>query len=888
MLSPSGIAMTDFLKKLFLKLKGRTNMKHSLNMLGTVSLMAMGLASQPAFAQSAPAENEATEGDGGIIVTARLRAESIQDVPLAINAFDEAKIDREGLARIDDLTRVSAGLTFDIGGFPNDTRPAIRGMQAERGRPSVAVLLDGQDLSGENLSIAGGSSSLQTDLFDLERIEIVKGPQATLYGRNAFAGAINYITKAPSFDYGAKITGEIAEGGLVRVAGSVTGQIIPDFLAIRLNAAVKDFDGYYTNPVNGGPLGAEHSEGYAGTLLFTPASNIKITARVQKSKARMSDNPTAFIFSNVRLPVPGGRFTPPGPPGTPSSPCPASLTGLPASTVTSCTRGTFVGGISAGESNVQMSLNPLTGKPPFGMRVNTTLSTVNSEWDTGSFGTFHYNFGYLRDHSLIEQDGDFTSTAAPPGMVLSISALQSLEYRNKHTDHTLYWTFETGKLDLLLGVQKFKETSGLRNASQFYLRSATSPLAGPPFRLRTAPVNDPAFPVIVGRKTDYTGYFGSFSFEVVDGFKLSGEIRHNKDKIDYTATGQRRQDVSLSNLTPVCLPGFAQGATFVPASPATSPPPGTVVACPIATTIRDSRWTPRLTAEYKVNDDILTYVSWAKGFKPGGVNTNEVVTFVNQSYRPETVETYEVGIKSSWLNRRLTLNLDAYRNRYKDQQIGVQLSSAGAGGAIVTTAGIVNAASVKIWGIEADMSWRVAGPLTLGINYAYTDAYYGSYVQGPPPGSLAADFTACGVPNGQTSSDQNRAEAGNICANFSGKAVGKSPKHAVNLSALFSQDFGTNNNWFIETNALYRSGRFTDESNLATLPSYWVAGAKVGVAFGNYSLTAYVDNLFDSRKIRSAQRLVDFGNPEGFAPGRGFIAYLPQPRTFGVRLGAEF
>ena len=234
------------------------------------------------------------------------------------------------------------------------------------------------------------------------------------------------------------------------------------------------------------------------------------------------------------------------------------------------------------------------------------------------------------------------------------------------------------------------------------------------------------------------------------------------------------------------------------------------------------------------------------------------------------------------------LNLDAYRNRYKDQQIGVQLSTPGAGGAIVTTAGIVNAASVKIWGLEADMSWRVADPLTIGINYAYTDAYYGSYIQGPPPGSVAADFAACGVPNGQTSSDQNRAEAGNICGDFSGKTVGKSPKHALNLSATFSQEFGTDSNWFIETNALYRSKRFTDESNLASLPSYWVAGAKVGVEFGKYSVTAYVDNLFNSRKIKSAQRLIDFGNPEGFAPGRGFIAYLPQPRSFGVRLGAEF
>ncbi len=856
-------------------------------MLATSALASIAALATHAHAQARQGANATDSGTDTIVVTARRREESLQDVSLAINAVNAEQIEREGIRRVDDLTRISAALTYDIGGFPNDTRPALRGMQAERGRPSVAVLLDGQDLSGENLSIAGGGSALRASLFDLERIEVVKGPQATLYGRNAFAGAINYISKKPEMDWGGRVEMEVASGGLFSSTGSVTGPIVKDVLAFRLNANARQFDGYYRNPVNGGQLGGEFARGIAAALLLKPASGLTIGGRLQYSDEVMGDNPTAFIASNARLPVFGGTFTA-GPPGTPPQPCPASLTGLAATVVTACTRGTVVGELSATEANVQMSTNPLTGRPPFGMRMDSVLGSLNAEWDTGSFGVLHYNFGYLKDHSFVEQDGDFTNTPAPPGLVLSLSVIQNLEYRNKHTDHTLYWTYDSDRLNLIAGVQRFDETSSLVNSSQFWLRSPTSPLGGPPFNLRRAPVANTTFPVNVTRSTDYWGVFGGFGFEIVNGLKVSGEVRYNKDKITYTSSGWRRQDVSLSQLTPTCIPNLVPGATFSPTAPATSPPPGTVVACPLTGVVEDGRWTPRGTIEYKWNDDVLTYISYAEGFKPGGFNTNEVVSFASQSYRPETVQTWEVGMKSSWLNRRLTVNLDVYRNRYRDQQIGVQLTSAGAGGAApVTTAGIINAARVNIWGIEADIAWRVSDPLTLSLGYAYTDAKFATYVQGPVQGSPAAVFAQCGVSASQSGSAQNVAEAQNICADFSGRTIGKSPKHSLNLGALLSQRVGESR-LFVEATAQYRSKRFTDESNLASLPQYWIANLRAGAEIGGVSITMYVDNLFNSTRIQSAQRNIDFGTPEGFAPGRGFIAYLPKPRVFGLRVGTSF
>ena len=95
-------------------------------------------------------------------------------------------------------------------------------------------------------------------------------------------------------------------------------------------------------------------------------------------------------------------------------------------------------------------------------------------------------------------------------------------------------------------------------------------------------------------------------------------------------------------------------------------------------------------------------------------------------------------------------------------------------------------------------------------------------------------------------------------------------------------------NWFANLDGLYRSTRFVDEANLSRLPGYWRVGARAGIEWEQFTVMAYVDNLFDSRTIETAQRTVDPGRTEGFAPSRGILAYLPNPRTFGMRLGVEF
>ncbi|NKI34874.1 TonB-dependent receptor [Wenzhouxiangella sp. XN79A] len=823
-----------------------------------------------------------------VVVTVR-RIEEISDtVPLTIRVIDEQEILRRGIYSIEDVARLTPGLTYDLGGFPNDTRPAVRGMQAERGRPSVAVMIDGIDLSGENLAISGGGAGVVPDLMDLERIEIVKGPQTTLYGRNAFAGAINYITKRPSDVPEGRLELELAEFGHRRAAGMISGPIVEDVLGYRINAAYRENDGFWTNPVNGGPLGAQEFQGIAGALQFTPTEAWDINLRYQVSSTDHSDYPTAQLPANTRLPVPDGTFTA-GPPGSPSLPCPADLSGQPAPVVGACTRGTIVGPVRADIDDVQMGFNEVTGRPPRGLELDQQIVSLDAAWDIG-FGKLRYTLGWIDNESFVEADGDFTDFDGPPGFVFSLSALQQLDYADERFDHNLFWTHSFGTFSVLIGAQYLEEESALVNSSSFWVRNPDSPLGGPPFFLATEQVT-PAFPVRITRDTEYSAVFGKMNWNITETLRLGLEARYNSDDIEYGVPGWRLQDVSLRGLEPVCLPGLPQGAIFMGVPGPDVPPPGTVQACPRSESLSYNEWTPRVTLDWQINDNVMVYGNVARGFKPGGFNVNELIDFDGQGYLPEFVDAYEVGVKSFFPQARLAIDAAVFYNDYTDQQIGVQLNQTGAGDTIVAIPGIANAAEVESKGFEIAAAWTPFHGLNLDLGYAYTDATFQDYVQGPAPNAVTGPetFAACGVPFGQTSSPQIRAEAGNACADFSGNAVAKSPKHAVNAGALYRGSLNDRGDtWFVELNAQYRSKRYVSEANRAWMPSYTNYDLQAGLEFDRFSVVGFVSNLTDDDTIRTAQRNVDPGRPEGFAPGRAIIAYLPEPRVAGVRFIYRF
>lgn len=194
---------------------------------------------QPAFAQSSSAT--ALEE---VVVTARKRAESVQDVPISIDAIDFDRISQLDISNTADVARYTPALTFDVGALPNDTRPSIRGVNAARGRPNVGILVDFVDVSSEAMTVAGGGITANMRLLDLERVEVVKGPQSVLYGRGAFSGAVNYITRRPSKEFEGRVDGDYDEHGTYNLGLSMSGPLIEDTLAGRLTLSSYDLSGW--------------------------------------------------------------------------------------------------------------------------------------------------------------------------------------------------------------------------------------------------------------------------------------------------------------------------------------------------------------------------------------------------------------------------------------------------------------------------------------------------------------------------------------------------------------------------------------------------------------------------------------------------------------------
>lgn len=792
------------------------------------------------------------EGLEEIVVTARKVEERLQDIPLSITALGAEQITRQGVARLEDVAKLVPGLTFDLGAFPNDTRPAIRGMQNDRGRPSVAVLLDGQDIGGENLYVAGGTSSLNVRLLDLERIEVVKGPQSVLYGRSAFSGAVNYVSKRPTMDgWNGRAELELAEGGTQAARASISGPLIDDKLAFRLNASKLERDGYYQNPVTGEDLGAESSHGFAFSLLFKPTDELSVLARFQHADDEFAQLAAAYIGANETRVIPSGTYSPF--PGGPTLPCPATPTLADPTVYAACTRMTVTGRLEAAADDIQISGSPFGGNFP-GLDQQQDTASVEATWES-AFGSYTLLFGYLDNVTHSNIDGDYNNYTVSP-FELSFSAIVDEVYANEHTNWELRWSHQVGNVDVIIGAQYFDELSTLNSSSQFWLRSPVSIFSGAPFFFRPAPTQDPPFPGYYSRDTRYLGFFGSAQWQLNDQLRLAVEGRYNDEQLDYYTDGFTRLQVALQQGVPSCPPA-APGLL--------GPGPS---SCGDRAALSESKFTPRISLDYKLTNDMMTYVTYAKGYKPGGYNVNEVTDLSQQGYLSESVDSYEVGVKSSWLSNRLIVNVAAYLNDYTDQQVGIQRVDDATG---QTLSAIANAGKVDIKGAELEANWRVTDQLSLTGYYAYTDATYDEFVIG------------------ELATSVQRIESGNATGDFSGRAVQRTPKNSANLGIAYRSTFENGMKWFLEGDISYRDDRYLDESNLVTLPSYSLVDLRWGISSESWALTAYMNNVFDDDTIRNGARFVDVGRTEGFgAPGRALLAYLPAPRVFGLRVEYSF
>jgi outer membrane receptor protein involved in Fe transport len=243
-----------------------------------------------------------------IVVSVRKKSENLQDVPMAVTVIGSEEIERQGIRNVADVAKLNSSLQFDESFAQSDTRITVRGLSPTRGRQNIATLIDGIDVSSEAITSSGGSLLINTRLIDIERIEVVLGPQMALYGRSAFNGALQYITRDPSEEFEVDFRVDVNDLRGYEAVAAVSGPILGDTLGYRLNATWWDQEGFYENSITNETVGSNNGWGAAFTLKFEPTDNLSFKWRTEYTDDQSQPSPQAFLPFNADLNTPAGAY----------------------------------------------------------------------------------------------------------------------------------------------------------------------------------------------------------------------------------------------------------------------------------------------------------------------------------------------------------------------------------------------------------------------------------------------------------------------------------------------------------------------------------------------------------------------------------------------------
>lgn len=853
-------------------------------------VLASGLAvTSHARAEEAPAQvqgaagGEATSVLGDIIVTARKRAERLQDVPQSIQAFSSEQIERLNLSDMNDVASLSPSIIFDKAANPEASTISIRGLSPTRGRANAAVLVDGIDVTSEAMGSSGGGMLISTRLLDVERIEVVRGPQSVEYGRSAFAGAIQYVTKDPSAEPEASAGLELGSHGRSDVRFAISGPLIEDVLGFRASVNRWHADGYHREQAKGTYLGGGEGVGISGSLLFTPTSALSFKARAEYFDDKYAPEAQYLLRSNSGVLSEANNA--------------ALAAAVAAGVIGPGGYAIYSGEMPDGDSlgRPQHSPDPITGRPFRGGDRQVFRASLVSAYDA-DFGRFTSWTGYTHGDSRNRQDHDQDAIlAGPEGDQVDIASrgninagTSNVEQFSQELRFASSWDFP---VQLTVGGLYWKEDS--QRLSRVLTVSCPSAAACPTGVVeRTRAVNvteDPAF-----RSIEHMSAYAGLEWAVTDTLKISLEGRYAKEEESITGSncglGRNRFGVLCGDpfaaspaIPPVFGPSSVLGDGMTMAS---------AHAVPVTVETSDKFFTPRLTAEWKPMADALLYVSAAKGVKPGGTSTLAAGAWLDSdldgdtdelAYGKETLWSYEVGGKFDWFDGAVRTNIAIFHQDYTDKQV-VSTKSTPSGYPVAI---IQNAGAAVVRGVEFEGQWAVTSNLRLGVGYTYLDTEYTDF--------YVYTDTRSGIINGgmcEVAEVQGKLLCG---TDLSGNQMEKAPKHSLVGSFNYSAPLpGFNGiDWLLEGDAAYQSERLVDQSNDRMLKAYTLANLRIGLTSDRWELVGYVDNLFDDDTIRSADLKTGDVDRVLFTPAlrtstQAVLVTLPDPRRFGVRLNVRF
>lgn len=742
-----------------------------------VLLSATGVAFVSSLGQNSYAADETIQQGTleEITVTARKRAENLQDVGTSVSALSSEEIARRSDIDLQTFANVAPNVVIDDlqQGPGSPAAISVRGVgttDVEKNfDPTVGVVLDG--------IFIGVNSGAMIKAIDLQSMEILRGPQGTLFGRNSIGGVINVTRSRASTDaFAAEVRAGAGNHGDLQLEG-VVNLPVSDKFAFKLGVSKRDNDGWYFNRTLDKDTGEVEFLQISPSFTFKPTDNFEISYRYDRNEQEQDANTVV----NMAQPNQAWCFF-----------------------YTQCAQG--VQDPQSGDRYVVLQ----NGEGTYQTFFDSDLHIANVGWDIREGDRLEYVFGRFSTEEEVYQDWD--------GTPLTLYHTDRPADYNQ-TSHELRWIHSGDRLDYTFGLYAWD--SDYRIDLTSYIGFGDLLFGLPSGTVLT--VNQ-----TVLQDTESRAAFIEADYRLTDAWTLTLGGRYTKDKKDSGVI-----DVGMPQLAVLGNPDNPFKKSW-------------------------SEFTPKVNVRYQLNDDVMVYGLYSKGYRAGGFNgrpgTYEAAAI---AYDPETVDNFELGWKTEWLNRRVRVNGSVFVMKYDDKQEEQSVpTSVGTGQQTLVT----NAARAEIKGLELDLLARITDNFTLGGNLGILDSKFKELIDTDPA----------------TPVDQR---------DLSYLKLRRAPDFTATLSPNYSWDVGSGTMW------LQADLRYVDDLELTFLNSpqsrvdgHEVLDASIGYRLNATTVTLWGMNLTDDDSWTQAY---DVGTSVTF-PGLWTYASARPPRAYGLRVSHSF
>lgn len=721
-----------------------------------------------------------------IIVTARKREESSQEIPVSIMVSTGEDLQRASVKNFIDLQQSTPTLNV-MSAALSDTSVNV----AMRGNALVDIRLNVDPVVGvymDGVYLPRNQGTNASDLYDIERIETLAGPQATLYGKNTSGGAINIFTKMPVDSFEGSMRVSYAEHDDRQMAGMINIPI-SDTLATRIVASLRGRDGYGTNAFDGSDVGALSSQNWRATALWTPSDDLQVTLRGDYAQA----DTQGAIWKGFQELRPNGVTV-----------LNTSLaTGLSMADAFAYLQ-TFAGG-DKDDGNANLARDE---------EFKSWGVSATIDWDIND----NLAFKSITALRKFKREGTVDLDGTP--LVILEYPLMKTSDEQVSQEFQLLGTSFDGRLNWVTGLY-YSEEVGDEEIHQVALGFLTG---GVPAIQRSEDITSESF-----------GVFAQGTYAITDALSTTIGLRYTEDK---------RSLDQMNRSGPNCLSLGLPLASI-----------GGAANCvrPESVSFEKVMYTVGLEYRPWQDLDVMLYAKTSRGYRAGGLQqtagapTQVAADFANQPFDPETVEDFEVGIKSTWMDNRLLANLTFFTSEIDDI---IRVVSAPVPGTAIVATAVQNAAVASVDGVEWLLRFMPVTGLELRYAGTYMDASFDKYITptGEDRSALPLLFT---------------------------------PEWRHSLSAIYSQDtsFGE---WRAQLDWMYTAKQLAAERE-AYAPAYDILNGRLSLFFQehDFEIALFGKNIADERY---------FPYPVDVLDGLGFMynGYANPPRTIGVEFNIHF